>query len=96
MQRLTAHDLDVEVPHAQDALAGLAHDRERLRRAVSSTRLARRQALAELDRLRGELLVAKGGDFGLERVDALGRAPEPDYLALVAVEERLEEGHTGV
>ena len=51
VQHVTAHDLDVEVPHAQHAFARFADDGERLGEHVVE-RLAVREPLSELDGLR--------------------------------------------
>ena len=54
------------------------------------------QARAELGRLAAELVVGEGGDRRFERVDAFDGPPQLDELALVAVEQGLEKGHTGL
>ena len=63
-----AEQLDVEVAHAERALARLAHDGERLGQHVVERR-AVRDALLELGRLRPQRLVGKGADRRLERID---------------------------
>ena len=69
VQRLAAHQLNVEVAHPHDAFAGLAHDGERLDEQIVDRRAAG-QPRAELDRLRGQLLIGECGDLGFEEIDA--------------------------
>ncbi len=63
-----AHELDVEVAHAEDAPAGLAHDREGLRQEVVEGGAAG-EPLAELGGLGAQLVVGELAHVRLERVD---------------------------
>jgi hypothetical protein len=63
-----AHQLHVEEPDVHRALEGLAHSCERLEEELVEV-LAIRDALFELRRLGGDLLVAQLLEFGLERRD---------------------------
>ncbi len=88
VEHLAAHDLDVEVAHPERALPRLAADRERLGQHVVE-RLALRQALLELDRLRAQLFVGQRGHRRFEGVGRNHRFAQLRDFALVAVEEGL-------
>ena len=78
-----AHQLDVEEAHADRALERLPDRRERLEEDVVEV-LAVLDALLELDRLRGELVVGQLLELGLERADVarlLGEALEAPAFA---------------
>ena len=81
--------------HPEHAFARLTDDRERLDQQRIHG-LALGEPLAEGDGLRRQLLVGERGGGRFERVDPVRGLPEPDDLALVAVEERLEKSHTSV
>ena len=68
VQRDSAHQLDVEQPHAERALECLAHRRVRLEEQVFQ-RLAVLEALLELRRLGRELLVGERLELRFERAD---------------------------
>ncbi len=100
VEHLTAHDLDVEMPHLQDAFTSFAHDGERLGQQLVEQRIGllggggNADARAELDRFRGQRFVGKRSRLRLERIDPVSGAPQTHDLAFVAVKEGLEEGHT--
>ena len=92
VQRGTPHQLDVEMTLADRAARGLAGGGERLREEVVEG-LTVLQALPELDRLVGELLVGELLDLGLPRVDELGELLELLAAAAFAdVAELLDDG----
>jgi len=93
VQDLTAHDLDVEVAHVQNALGGLAANREDLGQHVVE-RLALLEARPELGSLGLQLLVRERRDLRLERVDGRNRPPQARELPFVCVEEGFQKGHT--
>ena len=68
MERHPAHQLDVEVPLADRALRGLAHHREGLDEEFVEL-FAAVEALSELARHRGELLVGEGLDLCFQGID---------------------------
>ena len=86
VQHLAAHDLDVEVAHAERAFAGLAYDRKRLRQAShrASSPSARRSL--ELGGLRGQRASSSAEIAGSNALVASDGPPQPTDLALVAVE----------
>ena len=87
-QHLTAHNLHVEMPHAERALAGLAHDGERL----GNDRVERFvlvETLAELLGLRAQLFVGERRDRRFERIRQRGGAAKFRYIPFVRVEKRL-------
>ena len=90
MQHHAADQLDVEVAHAEFALAGFADDRKGLRHQVIK-RLAGGVTLAELVRLGAQLLVAQDLDGGLERIDALDRLSVLFDQPVVAAAENFSE-----
>ena len=90
VERDPAHQLDVEVAHAERALSGLAHRGERLEEDLLE-RLAVFDALTELDRLRGELGVAQLLEVGLERRDVRRLLREPLRAASLAQAKDLLE-----
>ncbi len=71
MDGTATHQLDVEVPLAEDPVRGLAHGRERLREELVQ-RLAVLVALLELIGHAAELFVAHGEEVVLDRVDLIG------------------------
>ena len=95
-----AHELDVVVPHLEEADAPLAADREGFDEDIFE-RLALGQAVAELGRLGGEGLVGERLHGGLERVDLGDVGAHPADLALIGVAEEADEplgdglGHGG-
>ena len=86
VQHHSADQLDVEMAHLQRPLAGLANDGEGLRQN-GVERLAVRDTLLELHRLRFQGLVAERRDLGFERVDLAHRRPELLEQSLVAAAE---------
>ena len=76
MQDDAAHHLDVEHPLLRLAPARLAHGRERLEEELVE-RLAVREPLAELGRLRAQLVVRERLEVRLERRDVVGLLLEP-------------------
>src|SRR5215217_2305730 len=95
MQRGPAHQLDVEVALADDALGGLARDGERLDGDVVEIG-AVGEALAELGRLGPELLVGQPLELRLEGVDVGHHALERlELLALAGAEDAIEDAHAG-
>ena len=85
-----AHHLDVEHPLLRLAPARLAHGGERLEQQLVE-RLAVREALAELDRLRAQLVVGERLEVGLERGDVLGLLLEPLHAPPLAEAKDLLE-----
>jgi hypothetical protein len=75
-----ADELHVEVPHLEDPPARLAADREDLGQKLVEA-LSAAEALAELGRLPGEVLVGKRLHGGLQTVDGLDHRPHPLQIA---------------
>ena len=93
VQRHAAHELDVEVALPEDPPGRLAHHGVGLDQQVVEG-LALVEALAELDRLVGQRLVAEALHVGLEGADErhqLGQAT--DLLALTGLENFREHAH---
>ena len=88
VQDLTAHDLDVEVPHAKRALTGFAANCERLGQHVVE-RLAGRETFLELDGFRTNRFVGKRGDRRFEGVRRNNRLTQTNDLAFVPVKKSL-------
>ena len=82
MQHLAADELYIEVPHAEHAAAGFAHDSERFGEHVVDRRPVG-DAPAELVRLGAELLVGQRLDLRFERANLADERPEPLELTLV-------------
>ena len=95
VQRRAAHQLDVEVALADDPRGGFAHDGERLDGEVVEVG-AVVEALAELRRLGGELVVGELLQRRLEGVD-LGhhRLQRLELLAFAGAEDAIEDAHAG-
>ena len=92
-----AHELDVEEPHADRALEGLAHRRVGLEDQLLE-RLAVLEALLELRGLPAELVVRQLLEVGLERADVgglLGEALETTPFAHSQDALELPEGLRG-
>ena len=68
MQCNAADELHVEVAHVERALAGLTHNRKRLRQDGVEG-FARRHTALEPSRLLAQRVVRQRGDRGLERID---------------------------
>jgi hypothetical protein len=94
VQHHAADQLHVEVALPERTLRSLAHDGERLGQQPVD-RLALRDALAELGRLRPQRFIGQRRDLRLERVDALDSALVLLEEAVVATAEDLGEqaGH---
>ena len=94
VQHRTAQDLHVEVAHAERALRGLAHDRERLGQQIVQ-RLALFEPLAELGGLAAELVIGERSELVFERVDvAHGAFQTAQGLALARPEDLVQKvGH---
>jgi hypothetical protein len=82
VEHRAAHELHVEVPHVQHAPARLADDRKGLGLQIAQG-LALFQPIAELGRLGPKLIVRKGLDRRLERVDLLDERAQPFQFAFV-------------
>ena len=85
-----AHHLNVEHPLLRLAPARLAHGCERLEEQLVE-RLAVREPLAELGRLRAQLLVGERLELRLERRDVLGLLLEPLHAPPLAEAKDLLE-----
>ena len=93
VQGHAAHELDVEVALPEDPPGRLAHDGVGLDQQVVEG-LALVQALAELDRLVRQRLVAQGLEFGLEIADGPHQFRQStDLLALTGFENFREHAH---
>ncbi len=91
VQHHPAHELDVEVPHGEDALAGLSDGGENLGEKVVKG-FPHRKPLTELRRARGETVVREIRHRRLERVDPLHHLTDPFQDPLVVrAEHFLEE-----
>jgi hypothetical protein len=90
VQGQAADELHVEVPHVEDAAAGLAHHRERFGEDVVE-RLALGQPVPEFERFRLQLGVAEGEDRRLEGDDALDQGSYGLELPLVLRTDYLGE-----
>ena len=75
-ENLAAHDLDVEVAHAEHALAGLADDRKRFGQQVIE-QLACREAAAKLFGLRAKFVVGERFDLRFEYIDSFDGSAQP-------------------
>ena len=95
VQRRAAHQLDVEVALADDPGRRLAHDGEGLDQQVVELDPVL-EALAELSRLRPQLVVGQLLELGLEGVD-LGdhRLEGLELLAFAGAEDAVEDAHAG-
>ena len=96
VQRRAAHQLDVEVPLTDDSNGGFTRDGEGLDGDVVEVG-AVVEALAELGRLGGELVVGElvqrrlvGVDLGHHRLQRL------ELLAFAGAEDAVEDSHAGV
>ena len=93
MQHHAADQLDVEVAHADGALRGLAHARERLGQEVVEI-LALVEALAELLGLGAQSVVGERGDLVLEGVDLVDALVQPlEGATLPRAQDLLEDAH---
>ena len=93
VQRRAAHELDVEVPLAEDALAGLADRGERLGQQRLE-RLAVRVPLLEVGGLALQLVVAHRDEVVLDGVDLVGHPLELlEDLALADTEQPVHQRH---
>ena len=93
VQRGAAHDLHVEVPLAEGALARLTHGREGLGQEHVEG-LAVVESLAETLGLVAQLLVGELLEVGLEGIDLLGDALELlQGPALAGAKQLLDDGH---
>jgi hypothetical protein len=91
VQHHSAHELDVEMPHGEDAFACLADRGEDLGEKVVHG-LPFLQPLPELRRARRETIVRETGHRGLKGVDPVDYGPYPIQHALVVrAEHFLEE-----
>ena len=92
MENDAADELDVEMPHVQNAAASLADDSEGLGQEVVD-RLALGQALAELDGLATELFIREALDLRFFRIDLGDERPDAFQLAVVCrADDFREEG----
>ena len=88
MQHDAAHHLHVEMPHAQHPDGGFAHRGEGFGQQIVQ-RLARRQPLAELDGLRGQIRIVQRLHRGFERGDPIDDLAQRLHIAFVG---RTEDG----